>query len=132
MEGLQLFQLVPPLCETFSVLQVEARRKTRAHVLRVKCPQIWAVILVQIRQKVGYAALLGQFRARHRSLNEMRVQEKEAGVLGIAIFISYQVESHVIFAACDTYILLKFEKLANLLQILRLYGIEPKSHRYQH
>ena len=62
----------------------------------------------------------------------MGIQEKEAGMLRVTIFISYQVESHMIFTACNPHILLNFEELADLLQILRLYGIEPKSHRYQH
>ena len=121
MEGLQLLQLVPPEADALLVLQVEARRETRAHVLRIERPQIRTVILVQIRQKIGYAALLSHFRARYRPLNKMRIQEKEAGMSRVTIFIPYQIESHVVFTACDTYILLNFEQLSDLLKILRLY-----------
>lgn len=132
MEGLQVLQLVPPEAKALSVLQVEARRKTRAHVLRIERPQIRTVILVQIRQKIGHTALLSHFRTWYRPLNKMRIQEKEARMLGVTILIPYQVESHVVLTACDTHILLNFEQLADLLQILRLYRIEPKSNRYQH
>ena len=132
MEGLHLFQLVPPLAEALLVLQVEARREARAHILRIKGAQIRTVILIQIRQEVGHATLLSHFCTGYRPLNEMRIQEKEAGMPRVTIFITNQVEGHMIFAACYPYILFYFEQFSNLLEILRLYGIEAKSDRYQH